>query len=240
MRGMPAVEREMAALTPLGPDRVTDDPRCPRKECEKTDNLVCRTYNAATRAARSGNALAIILAALRKVIGQEDRDVLGLVDAALATHAQLTRDIGASMSSAILSRRQIWLAQTSLPDTIRKELSYMPVTPGRVFHPDSQATLDKAEQAHCRRESVQRTFGHSRITRQSYQGCQPPQPPHFNRPQPWEFGGRQNNNFRKFYDSRSARREPWRKQVAQSRSSVRDAPQRKRNPRGSGPQGGTA
>ncbi len=240
MGGMPAVEREMAALTPLGPDRVTDDPRCPRKECEKTDNLVCRTYNAATRAARSGNALAIILAALRKVIGQEDRDVLGLVDAALATHAQLTRDIGASMSSAILSRRQIWLAQTSLPDTIRKELSYMPVTPGRVFHPDSQATLDKAEQARCRRESVQRTFGRSRITRQSYQGCQPPQPPHFNRPQPWEFGGRQNSNFRKFYDSRSARREPWRKQVAQSRSSVRDAPQRKRNPRGSGPQGGTA
>ncbi len=40
MGGMPAVEREMAALTPLGPDRVTDGPRCPRKECEKTDNLV--------------------------------------------------------------------------------------------------------------------------------------------------------------------------------------------------------
>ncbi len=127
------------------------------------------------------------------------------------------------MSSAILSRRQIWLAQTSLPDTIRKELIYMPVTPGRVFHPDSQATLDKAEQARCRREPVQRTFGRSRITRQSYQGCQPPQPPHFNRPQPWEFGGRQNSNFRRFDDSRSARREPWRKQVTQSRSSVRDA-----------------
>ncbi len=47
---MPAVECEMAALTPLGPDQVIDDPRCPRKECEKT-------YRAATCAARSGNAL---------------------------------------------------------------------------------------------------------------------------------------------------------------------------------------
>ncbi len=64
---MPAVEREMAALTPLGPDQVIDDPRCPRKECEKTDDLVCRTYRAATCAARSGNALVIILVALRKI-----------------------------------------------------------------------------------------------------------------------------------------------------------------------------
>jgi len=106
MAGMPAVEREMASLTPLGLDRVTDDPRCPRKECEKTDNLVCRTYNSATRAARSGNALAIILASLRKRIYPEDWDTMVLVDATLVTHAQLTRDIVASMSSATLSCRQ--------------------------------------------------------------------------------------------------------------------------------------
>lgn len=59
---------------------------------------MCQTYNAATRVAHSGNALAIILAALRKIRSQEDRDILGLVDAVLATHAQLTRDVGASMS----------------------------------------------------------------------------------------------------------------------------------------------
>lgn len=142
---------------------------------------------------------------------------------------------------AILSRRQIRLAQTSLPDTIRKELTYMLVTPGlQVFHPDSQAILDIAEQACYRRESVQRTFDRSRVTRQSFQGCQPLQPPHFNQPQPWECVGRPNSRSRRFDDSRGARREPWRKQVAQSRSSFKDAPQKKRNPRGSGPQGGTA
>jgi hypothetical protein len=240
MGGMPAVEREMASLTPLGLDRVTDDPRCPRKECEKTDNLVCRTYNSATRAARSGNALAIILASLRKLINPDDQDIMGLVDAALVTHAQLTRDIGASMSSAILSRRQIWLAQTSLPDTIRKELTYMPVTPGRVFNPDSQSTLDKAEQARRRRESVQRTFGPAKATRQSYRGYQHPHPPHFSRPGPWEFSGRQNTHSLRFDNSRSAGQAPRHSQMARSRTSVRDAPQKKRNPRGSGPYGGNA
>lgn len=230
----------MASLTSLGLDRVTDDPRCPRKECEKTDNLVCRTYNSATRAARSGNALAIILASLRKLINPEDRDIMGLVDAALVTHAQLTRDIGASMSSAILSRRQIWLAQTSLPDTIRKELTYMPVTPGRVFHPDSQTTLDKAEQARKRRESVQRTFGPAKAARQSYRGFQPPHHPHFSRPGPWEFNRRQNTHSQRFDSSQSARQAPRHSQMARSRTSVRDAPQKKRNPRGSGPYGGTA
>ncbi|KAI2648570.1 Gag-Pol polyprotein [Labeo rohita] len=75
-----------------GPDRVTDNPRCPGRECQKTDCLMCQAYNAATRAARSGNALAIVLAALRKVISSEDHDAMNLVDAALITHSQLTRD----------------------------------------------------------------------------------------------------------------------------------------------------
>ena len=61
MGDMPPAEREMAALTSLGPERVTANPRCPLKECDKSDWLVCRTYIAATRAARSGNALAILL-----------------------------------------------------------------------------------------------------------------------------------------------------------------------------------
>ncbi len=102
---MPPVEREMAALTSLGPERVTANPRCPVKECHKTDSLVCRTYNAATRAARSSNALAILLAAIRKTVSQEEQDTLNLIDGALVTHAQLTRDIGVAMSSAMLARR---------------------------------------------------------------------------------------------------------------------------------------
>lgn len=43
----------------------------------------------------------------------------------------LTRDVGATMPSAKLSCRQIWLPQTSLPDTIR-ELTNMTVIPAQV------------------------------------------------------------------------------------------------------------
>lgn len=64
------------------------------------------------------------------------------------------------MPSAILARRQIWLAQVYLPETIRKELTNMPVVPGRVFHSDSQSLLDTADQERHRKESVQQTFGH--------------------------------------------------------------------------------
>ncbi|XP_030272829.1 uncharacterized protein LOC115581680 [Sparus aurata] len=111
---MPPVEREMAALTSLGPERVTANPRCPVKECEKTDRLVCRSYNAATRAAHSGNALAILLAALRRTANPEDQDTMSLIDSALVTHSQLTRDVGVVMSSAMMSRRQIWACWTKL------------------------------------------------------------------------------------------------------------------------------
>ena len=122
---MPPVEREIAALTSLGPARVTTNPKCPVRECHKTDTLVCRSYNAAARAARSGNALAILLAAIRKTLGPEDQDTMSLVDSALITHSQLTRDVGAAMSSAVLARRQVWLAQTSLPKGVRKDLIKM-------------------------------------------------------------------------------------------------------------------
>ncbi len=84
----------------------------------------------ATRAAWSVNALAILLAALRRTTITQDQDTMRLIDSALAAHFQLTRDIGVAMSSAMMSRKRIWLVQTSLTENIRKEL-------GNVFHPES-------------------------------------------------------------------------------------------------------
>ena len=164
---MPPDEREIAALTSLGPARVTANPKCPVRECHKTDTLVCRSYNAAASAARSGNALAILLAAIIKTLGPEDQDNMSLVDSALVTHSQLTREVGAAMSSAVLARRQVWLAQTSLPEGVRKDLIKMAVVPGKVFHPDSQGVFDSAEQSRRTIESVRRTFG--RAAPSSYQ-----------------------------------------------------------------------
>ncbi len=47
MGNMPSVEREIVALTTLGPHQVMYNPRCLGKECQKTDRLMCQTYNAA-------------------------------------------------------------------------------------------------------------------------------------------------------------------------------------------------
>ncbi|CAM4734950.1 unnamed protein product [Leuciscus chuanchicus] len=63
---MPPVEQEIASWTTLGPAYASANPRCPKKECAKTDRLISRSFNATARAARTGNALAILLAALRK------------------------------------------------------------------------------------------------------------------------------------------------------------------------------
>ncbi len=39
---MVAVECERLAVTSMGTDQVTEYPRCPQKECEKIDHLVCQ------------------------------------------------------------------------------------------------------------------------------------------------------------------------------------------------------
>ncbi|CAL8391814.1 unnamed protein product [Arctogadus glacialis] len=61
----------------------------------------------------------------------------------------------------------VWLAQISLPEAIRMELLNLPVVPGHVIHPESQAVLDRTERAAASREAVQRlvTFGTSLFRR---------------------------------------------------------------------------
>ncbi|XP_074466146.1 uncharacterized protein LOC141752269 [Sebastes fasciatus] len=235
---MPPVEREMAALTPLGPDRVTTNPHCPRKECKKTDHLVCRSYNAAARAARAGNALALLLAALRRSASAGDQDTRNLIDAALSTHSQLTRDIGSAMSSAMMARRQIWLAQTTLPENIRKELTNMPVVPGRVFHSDSQSVLEKAEQSLRTRESVQCTFSRPAATRQRPTGQQHQFQAAWGHPEPWMRGRRQGSGAQGSGDAAGRLRRQH--QGFQPRPTARGAPQRRRPPKGPGTQGASA
>lgn len=99
MGDMSPVEQEMAALPSLGPEQLTANPRCPAKGYDKTNLFVCWAYNAATRA---GNALTILLAALRRTANPEDQDT-NLIDSTLVTHSQLIRGIVIAMSSAMMS-----------------------------------------------------------------------------------------------------------------------------------------
>ncbi|XP_059898317.1 uncharacterized protein LOC132450257 [Gadus macrocephalus] len=141
---MPPVEESIASWTSLGPARVSSNPSCPHKECAKTDRLVTRSFNASARAARTGKLQWIqiltdgggelscnnSLHAFAQDRDPADGDAMGLVEAALSAHSQLTRDVGDSMAAAVLCRRQVWLAQTSLPEAIRTELLNLPVAPG--------------------------------------------------------------------------------------------------------------
>ncbi|CAL8361515.1 unnamed protein product [Arctogadus glacialis] len=95
------------------------------------------------------------LVALRRTLDPADVDPMGLVEVALSAHSQLTRDVGDSMAAAVLWRRQVWLAQTSLPEAIRTELLNLPVAPGHVFHPESQAVLDRTERAAASRRHTE-------------------------------------------------------------------------------------
>lgn len=65
---MPPVEQAIAEWTTLGPFHASANPRCPRKEFAKTDRLVSQSFNAIACAAPTGNALAILLSALRITI----------------------------------------------------------------------------------------------------------------------------------------------------------------------------
>ncbi|CAL8391684.1 unnamed protein product [Gadus morhua 'NCC'] len=116
---MPPVEESIASWTSLGPARVSSNPSCPRKECAKTDRLVTRSFNASARAARTGNALAMTLAALRRTLDPADGDAMGLVEAALSAHSQLTRDVGDLMAAAVLCRRQSQLDQGKAVSTVK-------------------------------------------------------------------------------------------------------------------------
>ena len=103
--------------------------------------------------------MAVLLAAVRKTVGAGDQDTKDLTDAAFAL-AQVTCDIGSAMSSVTLAlaRRQIWLAQTALPENMKSELKNMPVQPRKVFHLDSQAMLVKAQESVHTRKVVKRAF----------------------------------------------------------------------------------
>ena len=95
---MPPVKREMAALTSAGPPRLTHTALGGRVPIMRRN----------ARAARSGNALAVLLAAVRKTVVAGDQDTKDLMDTALSALAQMKRDVGSAIG-------WIWLAQTDGP-----------------------------------------------------------------------------------------------------------------------------
>lgn len=104
-----------------------------------------------------GSYLAILLAALRKTCSPEDAD---------------TQELGNAMASASRTRRQVWLAQTSLPGGFKKEVIGLPVQAGQVLSSGSQELLENLERAQWAKKSVQRMIHKQETVTQSPEQCE--------------------------------------------------------------------
>lgn len=169
---MPAVEPAVASLIVSPDEALRRDVRCPRTQCRITDDLLCKAYNAGARAGRIGNSLAHLMFALSDSLQSDGgaTAAVGFSDAALQAFALMTRELGRVMSFLVQTRRQVWLAQSTLTETCRRTLRSVPVEPGELFGSAALEALERSIQA--------------RQTRQQFSGlnrAMPPPPQHRSR-----------------------------------------------------------
>ena len=155
---MPSVEREVAMLTSLPFGSVSTDPSHPTADGKAADKLLSMAFNAAMRAARAGNVLAILLAAALRQMGGDNAQLLETLSTALSVQHHVTADVGDCLGQIIRSRRHLWLSETSLPPAVRAQLVALPVEPGRVFHSSTRAALEQAGEARRTKEKICAAF----------------------------------------------------------------------------------
>ena len=146
---MPGVDQCIRAMV-LSPDEALKrDARCPSAQCRVTDSLLSKAYDSAACMARMGNSLSVLLLAQSKMLESEPGGELSSVnDVALETFALMSRELGRVMSTLVVARRQVWLAQApKLSDHCRKVLRQLPVVPGQLFGPEADKLLEDRQQS---------------------------------------------------------------------------------------------
>ena len=106
--------------------------RCPNKECRLTDDTLVKTYNTVARLGRVGNTMGHLLLALHSTPDSAPQDVAmsGLLDASLQALSAIASDCGRALGLLAHARRQVWLAQSPLPEGCRNNLRQLPLLPG--------------------------------------------------------------------------------------------------------------
>ena len=146
---MPPVDQCIAALV-LPPDEaLKDTARCPSSQCRVTDGLLSKAYDSAACMARMGNSLSVLLLAQSKILesGQPGSELGDINDVALETFALMSSELGRLMSTLVVTRRQVWLAQAPMSDECRKALRKLPVVPGQLFGPEADKALERRQQS---------------------------------------------------------------------------------------------
>ena len=180
---MPPVERDIALLTSLPPEKVSHNPAHSSMDGKAADKLLSLAFNASMRAARAGNLLAILLAAARRQVGGDNARLVETLTAALSVQSYVTRDIGDSLGRTVRLRRHLWLAETALPAAVRSQLVALPVEPDRVFHTSTRAALEQTGEARRARDKICGAFRSPRPSgSRAYRA--PPRPVQGGRPWP--------------------------------------------------------
>ena len=154
LESMPSVEREVAEFTATPLARLEGDPSLPDKEDRAADRLIIRAFDAAMRAVRTGNLLAIALASARHQADGAIPQVSKALTTALTLQSQVVRDLGECLACNVRSRRHLWLRGSSLPLAVREQLVALPVEPRRVFHSTSRAVLEGIGEARKARRKI--------------------------------------------------------------------------------------
>ena len=144
--GMPAMDSNVAHLIVSRREAANPDARCPLRQCQLTDGYISKAYDTAARMARLANSHSHLILALDQALDSEDGDdsvKRSLSVASLRAFGYMSRELGRLMSTLILARRQVWLAQSPFEPGLRTALGKLPVVPGQVFGPGSQETLDR-------------------------------------------------------------------------------------------------
>lgn len=142
---MPALEPCVASLIVSPDEALRQDVRCPNKECRRTDDALVKVYNTVARLGRVGNSMGHLLLALHSssdFVGHED-STAGLLDASLQALGAVASDCGRALGLLVHARRQVWLAQSPLPEVCRNNLRQLPLIPGHLFGPAAQEALER-------------------------------------------------------------------------------------------------
>lgn len=121
---MPLLDHCIASLIPSPDEALKDKACCPRPQCRVTNSLLTKAYDIAARTARIGNSLSVLLLAQSQMLQpeQEGKELSDMNDAALQTFGLLSRELGRLMSTLIVTRHQVWLAQAPTSDDCRQAL----------------------------------------------------------------------------------------------------------------------
>ncbi|CAL8385973.1 unnamed protein product [Gadus morhua 'NCC'] len=153
---MPAVEPTIAALIVSPDEALRPVARCPRPQCQVTDKLLSKAYDAAARMGRIGNSMSYLMLALSAslqevAVGAPAHD---FSDASLQAFALMSRELERVMSTLVQARHQVWLAQSPLTEACRGTLRSVPVEPGELFGSAALEALERNVQARKTRQQL--------------------------------------------------------------------------------------